>query len=196
MKAFLSSLIVLVSLSANAAELNIPDTFEVLQVDGEKQSKSFFTKSTTLDLEPGQHVIEIQYSEMFEHDSEDHHETVRSQPFVLIFDVTTEDIKLTHAEQLGIDEARQFAKSPQVELMTEAGNPVEVQQLTQKQYQQDLLSIEQQRRQQVVQQSLSDDPSEFREQGPDAVEMLEYWWEQATDAERQEFIRYLREEQK
>ncbi|WP_394173209.1 DUF2057 domain-containing protein [Thalassotalea litorea] len=197
MKAILCSVLVLLSLSATAAKLTIPDTLEVLVVDGEQQSQSFFTKATNLELEPGQHVVEIQYREMFEHDTEDHHETVRSEPFILMFNVQADDVlRLAHQQQLDIEQARRFAKSPKVQLNNENGQALVVQQLSQKRYQQDLQSMQQQRRQQVVKKSLSEDPGEFRHQGPDTVEMLEYWWELATDAERQEFIRYLQEEQK
>ncbi|TLU68065.1 DUF2057 domain-containing protein [Thalassotalea litorea] len=197
MKAILGSLFVLFSLATQAAQLTIPDTFEVLSVDGEEQSKSYFTKETTLDLASGKHAVQIQYREMFEHDTEDHHETVRSAPFVLIFTVNGNDaLQLNHPQQLGIEAARAYAKSPQVKLVDANGDPVRAEQLSQKQYQQDLMSLQQQKRQQVVKQSLSDDPGEFRPHGPDTVEMLEYWWELATDSERQEFIRYLQEEHK
>lgn len=196
MKAILCSLFVLLSFSAQAAKLTIPDTFEVLVVDDEEQSKSFFTKATELDLAPGQHLVQIQYREMFEHDTEDHHETVRSEPFMVMFSVSGDEVlHLRHEQQPGIEQAREYAKDPQVTLVDASGQVLAIQQLTKKQYQQDLASSQQQRRQQVVKQSLSDDPGEFNQQGPDTVEMLEYWWQQATDAERQEFIRYVNEEQ-
>ncbi|WP_169303059.1 YccT family protein [Thalassotalea mangrovi] len=196
MKAILVCLFFLTAITAQAAQLTIPDTFEVLAVDGEKRSKSFFTRATELDLAAGQHSVQLQYREMFEDATEDDHQTVRSEPFVIMFSVSADaKLQLLHPLQADVEQAKAFATSPRVQLVDSNNQAIPVEQISQQTYEQELMSMQQQRRQQVVKKSLSDDPTEFTHQGPDNLEMMKYWWQQATDIERQEFIRYLQEEQ-
>lgn len=115
-------LFVLGSASSYAAKLVVPEEFVVERLNTETFLPSFFTKSTSLNVPSGQNVLVLKYSQMFEDDLEDHHTTVRSDAFMLIFSVGDEqEILFEFPEQLDIDSAHKFATKPMVTLLNEHG---------------------------------------------------------------------------
>jgi uncharacterized protein len=89
-----------------AAELQVPEPFDVLSVNG-KESSSSLQRKKVLPLQVGRNVIVIEYDQLFDAVYGDSHDRIQSKPFALIFDAQADD-RLTLVE-------------PQFDSGTEAG---------------------------------------------------------------------------
>ena len=53
------------------------------------------------------------------------------------------------------------------------------------------------RRQEIIKRSLSEnDKGQFAQAGPQSLPMLKYWWQQASEQERKEFLSFIKDSQK
>jgi len=71
-----------------AASLKIPESFDVLRIDGKKYDKSFFSLDKQLELSLGEHTLELQYNEYFEDPDDDGHVFINSDPFLITFTIS------------------------------------------------------------------------------------------------------------
>ncbi|WOH37985.1 DUF2057 domain-containing protein [Thalassotalea fonticola] len=178
-----------------ATELIIPDTFVVERLNGEEFSANFFASETKLALLPGQNVLVLKYSELFDDDTEDHHITVKSKPFILLFSVGKEEkLKFSYPKQTDGEGAKHFAKSPKVSLIKPNGSAVPVISQSLTTYNDTVMKETLSRRQAIVKQSLSeDDKGQFTQTGPQSLPMLKYWWQQASEKEQKEFLTFIKD---
>ena len=114
----ISSLLVLLgSASAFAADLNIPMSFEYLALDGKKVESSVFNHKSSLELAPGTHKIAIRYHEMVEDDFSDSQTFVKSAPFIVTLDVDGDhQYYLQAAEGEVVKKPKVYAQNPQIKL--------------------------------------------------------------------------------
>ncbi|WNC70044.1 DUF2057 family protein [Thalassotalea nanhaiensis] len=181
-----------------AAELIVPDTFVVERLNGEEFSGNFFTSETKLTLQSGQNVLVLKYSELFDDETEDHHITVTSKPFILLFSVGKENtIKFSYPKQNNGESAKLFAKAPIVNLIKPNGSAVPVITQSLATYNDTVMKETLSRRQEIVKQSLNEnDKGQFTQTGPQSLPMLKYWWQQASDQEKKEFLTFVKDNQK
>lgn len=109
---------------AELAVLSVPDTIQVMSVDGLEPNISLLgQRALTLQVLPGEHVLSVRYVELFEHVlTSDDHEIVRSRPVAIRFTAkagSTYSFKFEHPKN--IDAAHAFAKAPQVDLIDASG---------------------------------------------------------------------------
>jgi uncharacterized protein YccT (UPF0319 family) len=198
MKIIFSLLLSLASLSTFAAELVLPPEFVVMRVNGEEYSTSIFLSDTKVNLPTGQNVLVLQYAEMFEQDLSDSTITVKSKPFILLFSVGPND-KLSFSFPKSIDKqsATQYAKQPVVTIKQSNGQSLALINQSLANYNDEVMKQTLARRQAVVKQSLdAKDAGAFTKTSPESIGMLKYWWQQASDADKQQFLDYIKEQNK
>lgn len=102
--------------------VTIPETIEVMSIDGKELPTSLLRKNNQLVMLPGEHVMALRYVELFQ-TTADEHDIVRSRQAALRFQmVAGEQYKLQAPVQKGRDQARQFAVSPVFTLHDATGN--------------------------------------------------------------------------
>ncbi len=90
MNKLLQLLICLLATPLGAAELQVPEPFDVLAANGKEISSSLQRKKV-LPLQPGRNVIVLEYDQLFDAVYGDSHDRIQSKPFALIFDANTDD---------------------------------------------------------------------------------------------------------
>lgn len=183
------------SLTTYAVELVIPEEFVVIRVNGEEYSASLLSSETLVDLNVGQNVLVLKYAEMFDDDTEDHHITIKSKPFILLFSVAqSTNLVFSYPKQSDSEVARQYASNPTVDIVDSKGNKLAIINQSLANYNDTIMKETITRRQQIVRKSLEDnDKGQFIKTGPQTTEMLKYWWQQASEKEQNEFLEYLEE---
>lgn len=185
--------------------LTIPEDFNVLYVDGQKTQSSFFSPGgATLKLAQGEHRVVMIYDQFFE--SGDDTNRIKSAPFMLSFMIEKAvDVELQFTAPKTLDAAREFAKSPQVELQITSSKSVLPIQITldidkdwylasyAKAPVQPLPPV-QPSPAPVVQVSFSANPAPAEKAGKqsNALQQLQYWWQQADDSQREEFLQGIK----
>ncbi|MEW6999431.1 DUF2057 family protein [Colwelliaceae bacterium BS250] len=198
MKVFLSLLLTLLPISTIAAQLTLPPEFVVMRVNGEEYSTSIFLSDTKVNLPTGQNVLVLQYAEMFEEDLSDNTITVKSKPFILLFSVGPND-KLSFSFPKSIDKqsATQYAKQPVVTIKQSNGQSLALINQSLANYNDEVMKQTLARRQEVVKQSLdAKDDGAFTKTSPETIDMLKYWWQQASEADKQQFLDYIKQQNK
>ena len=117
----------LLPLSLPAAELRIPEPFNVLQVNDVSYSATL-QREKRLELAPGRHVIVLEYDQIFDADFGDSHDRIESKPFALVLTVGTESPLTVQDPQLQTgDDARRYAKAPTLRVLDAAQRELTVQ---------------------------------------------------------------------
>lgn len=192
-KTIISVLLALLPMTSFAAKLLIPAEFSVVRVNGEEFSTSLILQDTELNLTTGQNVLVLKYKERFEDDLDDSHQIIGSESFILLFSVASNnDLKFSYAKPINKSAAQEFSKKPVVNILDSNGSKLAVINQALSSYHDQVMQETIVRRQEVVKKSLeSGDQTTFTKTGPDNLAMLKYWWSQASDVEKQEFIKHL-----
>jgi len=179
--------------------IKVPSTISVLKVNGVKFSSPFFPKEQTLSLKPGNNTLILQYEELFEDYENDDHSTVRSAPFIVMFNnKEKQEVRLSH--QLFSDEklARAFSEQPTVKLLTYDNQllPVNIQNLESylAQRASALLSIDDKSTLLKIDPPESETTDQYRHQNDPnkhALTMLKYWWAEASKEQRSKFKAHM-----
>lgn len=111
------------SATAMAGNLSIPMSFEYLALDGQTIETSIFNHKADLALAPGEHKIAIRYHELVEDDFSDSQSFIKSAPFIVTI-VATDDgeYRLKPAGSDVVKYPEKFAKSPEVEIVSDNGS--------------------------------------------------------------------------
>ncbi|REL35789.1 DUF2057 domain-containing protein [Thalassotalea euphylliae] len=181
--------------SLSAKELIFPDVYEVLKVNGDSFSRGLFESESKITLPVGRHVILYRYSELFEDADNDDHVKVKSDQFVLVVNKAEETIKVSSPRNQEEKQAREYAKSPSLTLTTSSDKKVVYQTFA-------LADFEQRQYQSVLDTRSSNEgasakpamlPALPNQVGSDrtahsrALDMLNYWWQQASEQEKAAF---------
>ena len=117
----------LLSPLAQAAELVIPEPFDVLQVN-DAPFGATLQREKRLTLAPGRHVIVLEYDQIFDADFGDSHDRIESKPFALVLTVAEESVLTVQDPQLRSgDEARRYANAPTLRVFDQARRELAVQ---------------------------------------------------------------------
>ena len=205
------------SSSAFAANLNIPMAFEFLAVNGQKIESSVFSHKSDLALENGSHKIAIRYSEMVEDDFTDSQSFIKSAPFIVTLMVDGDhEYRLSAAEGNVVKKPKQYAKAPQVVITRQDKGNVSYQ-VVQTDFEeesfvsrlfsgnqaQDVDAIAAAATGAAVAHSVTQPSAPIskpnpvaataqtqpiKSEGQHAEQMLQYWWLQADEKTRKEFM--------
>jgi len=154
-----------------AAQIKFPEELIPLQVGENVIEHSLFSKVDEITLNEGVHKLKIKYSDLFELDYDDH-EVVESKPFWIEIQISENvNYQVIFNKPEDEIEAQAFAKSPSVTLKAiSTGELVAV-----------TKSSEPEKK--VVAVNVTDvKPS------PKALEMLNFWWQQASKQEKERFL--------
>lgn len=158
-----------------ATQIKFPAELILLQVGAEKIEHSLFSKVDEITLKKGTHKLKIKYSDLFELDYDDH-EVVESKPFWIEIQISENvNYQVIFNKPEDEVEAQVFAKSPSVALKAiSTGELVSV-----------AKSSEPAQKVEVVQLAKVM-PS------PKTLEMLNFWWQQANEQEKESFLNTLK----
>ncbi len=204
-----------------ANTLVVPALFEVLKVDGKKFDSGFFRTEQSIKLVNGQHVILLRYEELFEDMENDDHTIVKSEPFVVMFNINQVPLKLVAKPNIDEADALKFIEKPKVSLVDKNNTPVNSTTMLLSEFEQD--QFQQVLAEKVVKASAMNDnkasvktnhskptiaanvntmsdsksstnkeakvqPVSSNVQDSRALDMLNYWWQQASAEQKQMFI--------
>ena len=178
------------STSITAATFSVPEEFQLLRLNEKPIEKSWFSNTSQLDLPVGEHLIKLKYLDVFEEEY-DQHEVIESPPFWLSITIEqpNQTAKMEFERPQTIAKAKAFAQAQQKQLFL-AGEPLIV-------YtelpQQNSLIVQPEKRVLPVKsldaqasQPIGVKPNNASQ--PSAMQMLEFWWLQATPQEQQAFL--------
>ncbi|MCF2859681.1 DUF2057 domain-containing protein [Pseudoalteromonas sp. SMS1] len=168
-----------------SGEVNFPEELLPLQVNDKEIEHSFFNKVRTLDLPAGTHRIKVKYSDLFELDY-DEHEVVDSAPFWVEVTLHAEDYQVRFEAIDDVEHARRFAKSPTIWFEARQGEAVNATRLKEHAVKPAALMKVAISTPPVG--SMNDVKPAPTAGKPDAMAMLEFWWQQASPAQRAAFL--------
>ncbi|QOL25003.1 DUF2057 domain-containing protein [Thalassotalea sp. LPB0316] len=183
---------------AIAGQLMVSETLKVLEINGKEHNGGFLAKDTTFDIQPGEQKLLLKYQEFFEEDFENF-ATIRSKPFLFSFYANgDQDYQLATPELDNEREGKAFAKQPQVIITSTDAEPV-ASQVSMLSSTAPLTaptvgtpSAAQQKQSNaktpVLQEQSKQENIAISKQSPTALSMLTYWWQQASETERQAFL--------
>ncbi|WP_371189225.1 DUF2057 family protein [Thalassotalea maritima] len=197
-----------------ATSVVIPSSFAVEQVNGEDIAYSFLAKQRKFPLRAGNNSLVLKYEALFEDEFEDHHHNVRSKPFIVQFALKGDEaLVLQYAIPVDVSAARQFATAPQVVLIDRNNHQ---QAITSKieslsSYQQRLAQLIKHDNGIIVTENTASKVNEYNDIAPEtnnkqqnqeeyqtnnapevkSLSMLKYWWQRATQQEKQAFIDFI-----
>ncbi len=166
-----------------AATLTLPEELIPLQVDDNPVSSSFFRKVSSLELRPGSHMLKLKYEDLYETGYDDH-QVVESDPFWLQIEIgQAPSYKLVFDRAATAEGARNFANSPEVRLVAKGGKIAGTTKVTREKN-----AVPAANTAPVVK------PVDPQAPHPDAAAMLDYWWQQATPAQRAVFREKIKQQ--
>lgn len=170
-----------------AATLSVPDSIIIIKVNGEKVEKSFFQHLNNVNINIGSNEVLVQYEELFEED-DDSHFVVKSDPFFITFAASeSADYTMLLPSFDSVDEAVAFSSSPKVTVKLTNKNKIVQSSSSRAQINKKTQKIAHA----IVQHDVNNNTGEIV---PDSYQMLGYWWSQATEAQRVQFLQDVRAE--
>ncbi|CAH9065700.1 hypothetical protein PSECIP111951_03421 [Pseudoalteromonas holothuriae] len=185
---------------AHSATVNFSTELYPLQINDEVVEHSLFSKVTELTLSPGNYALKLKYSDLYELEY-DEHEVVESEPFWVTLNIHQEgDYTVLFTRPGDVELAKQFAKKPMAQiqmpdqqvrtlgvlkqrpLLAYANNEV--------QHAPKALPVELQTAPLPASVTPKQQPQGVSH--PDAYSMLEFWWQQASEAQRAVFLEKIK----
>lgn len=191
---------------AFASKLIISETLKVLEINGVEYSGGFLAKNTEFDIAQGEQRLLLKYEEFFEEDDENF-ATIRSKPFLFSFTAQDNQIYTVSTPTLDSEqEGKVFAKQPQVVITNKLDQVVaaNVAMLTATSVTQiPVVASPVTTRVSAPQTAPTTNtfvsevkntkqPAAKIPAQPAALSMLNFWWQQATEAEKQQFLSSLK----
>lgn len=178
------------SSSVFAGHLWLPKEVTIISINGQPYQNSFFASDTELALTPGQQLLVLEYKDIFENYDDDDHTTIKSEPYVVIFNVGKQDkLTLKLPGITGEQQARDFAGKFNIRLLNASNSehPVFVQGLMKYKAARMLTHPP------AVPKDVFTDPQvkpDFAEE-TDALVQLKHWWQLASEKQKRHFMQYL-----
>lgn len=176
------------------AKILIPEDFDIQVVNGKEYSAPLFQKKSVqvvvLDATRDRQQIVVRYSQVF--DDGDDFDVVKSKPFMFEFKVgATTQLKLEFQAPSDYAEARVFAKNPVVSVVSDDKKVpvVHSYDVEQKAWLASFVTPQEQSTALAEDVVVSKPASELKKVSP--VSQLFYWWDQASEAERETFLRHV-----
>ena len=193
-----------ISTQVLAATVNISDNLIVNELNGKVIDHKFIGQKRTFELNQGNHAIIVRYKDIFEDLDMGDESLVESQPFVVKFTVTDQELLALNTIAIkNLAAAEKFSKSPELNLKDEHNNEVKLTLVKVDEYrlakQVDLvvnslavtkvIEAKTAESRPIVNQTakaLSHTSTEVK-----ASSMLQYWWHNASSDEQQRFKQYI-----
>lgn len=203
----------------SAGTLTVPDELTLLFLNGEKVPTRFFSHTNKIDIAGGPNNIILKYDDVVSGDISDDHTVFESLPFALNFVAQAQyDYQVNMTLPRNEEEAKIFATKPIVTLSDSKNSLVALEIEYQRSEQEEKLAalFESERKvpgafakpvltpestYAVKTESLGNKPSTLQDQNehevvqPQALAMLQYWWQQASSSQRLEFKKSVEKEQ-
>ena len=198
----------LASTSTFAATIKFSEELVPLQVNDTKVEQSFFRSVDQVELGSGQHKLKIKYKDLYEIDY-DEHEVIESKPFWVVVDVTDNNAEyfVSMPRPDDIEQAKEYVAKPfaNIKRVGANGSVIKLEPLTE----QVVLAKKPaaitavaatpvsktsdvsngQAETKIKSQELNQEKAATPiNQQPSALSMLEFWWSQASESEKQSFL--------
>ena len=183
--------------TAYAEVVSFPQEILPLKVNDKTIEHSFFQPVDELELAPGSYRLQLKYSDLYDTGFDDH-EVIESEPFWVTLDVAAgQNYELVFDRARSAAAAKLFAQSPVVRLRANgqslAATMPSAAPVAASNSETAAPAVK------PVSASVSAAPKAVSvapaTQGISAASMLEFWWQQATPAERQAFLRKVQSQQ-
>lgn len=202
---FIGLFITIIMLSnASAATLTYSDNLIIRDIDDQAVEHNLFSQKKAFKLSQGIHTIVLKYKDVFEDIDFAEDRLVKSDYFVVKFTIKDQqDLFLSTTKISNLAQAERFIKSP--ELMMVDNNKQELMLILEKisdyelakQVAKVVTSISAPDAKALINQNATKNTTldkEFSEKvinEVDAVPMLKYWWEKATEAQKASFLQFV-----
>lgn len=188
------------STQANAqhAKLVIPEALDVISINKVKHSSSLFSGGDTkLELMPGQNKIVVEYDMIFDISNDDH-ERVQSEPFQFRFNVEAGKqyyVKIPSFNS--VTSAMKYARKPHLEIVERSTNKTILADITYREFDGTYTNESSKpsatvKSQQAITASTPEVSTTAISQTTTSndmpLQMLEFWWQQASAQQRKRFI--------
>lgn len=211
--AFLTSAL---SLTSSAATLTVSDNLIISEIDDKTIEHGFIGKKSTFTLAQGEHAVVVRYKDVFEDLDFAEDRVVESQSFVVQFTLAKQQqIKLTTTKIKNLLQAERFAKTPELQLTDENSNQLTLELV-------EVADYKLARQVNIAVSSITDKstskntalPAEVKSSAQtkqagatlqqkvatssntlaqvDSLTMLKYWWQTASNAEKNQFKQFLK----
>lgn len=209
----------IVSLSAFGTTLTVSDSLIVNEIDNQIVEHGFMGKKTTFTISQGKHVIRLLYKDVFEDLDFAEERVVKSKEFIVKFTTANEQqLNLTTVAINNLPKAEIFAKSPDLILTDESKNKVSIELVDNDEYkisQQVKIAVNSYASKQLRQKEQKNETKTITKvnktnkpkvasttakikQKPintliqvKALPMLKYWWQNASDEEKEHFKKHI-----
>ncbi|GLX76776.1 UPF0319 protein [Thalassotalea insulae] len=189
-----------------AQQLQVPANVEVVKVNGIAQGFNLFEQQHMVPLRQGRNVLTIQYSELFDDVDYDDHTRIKSALMVLVFNIAKQQALTLLTPYINDQvQAKQFADSPHFAIVDDENNNIAMelfdldnylavtrnQEIAQQQSKniEQIASVDSAKATPVTDHQASTHrpitKTELAQQY--ALDMLHYWWQQATDKQKMQF---------
>lgn len=170
---------------AELALVEIPDTIEVMAIDGRDVSGNFLRKNNRMVLLPGEHVFSVRYVDLFQVTA-DEHEVIRSRQAALRFKAESGvPYQLQVPLQKNVTEAKEFAKSPSFSVVSLPHKKVVAESIAITSYAEASLLD-------AINQSFRSRDEGEKKSSPQRVDLLKQIWLQSNEEERLDFQQWLK----
>jgi len=179
------------------SKLSVPEEFNVISINGSSVSSSLLQSNNNIKLRHGFNKIALEYEAVFDSENEDHFDIIKSDIFIVDFYVNKNDqYRARYLKQSNAKAARQFAKNPSISITDSQEKNIRLKQFFTASksmsdiYQQTQINKDNQKTINI--QSVPNKKNQTNpniEQQPNAENMLEYWWQQADEKQRQSFLK-------
>jgi len=186
-----------------AAQLTIPENYQLIKVNGAAGKSNFFSSESIVELKTGHNILILQYSELFEDVDNDDHVTIKSEPQVVLFTVEsntiTEKYFVVMPTFLDDTQAREFADQPFIEINfidKHSGQQKSLKVLSKSLTEFEAGLAFQQIDKLKLQQLETSKDSEIQPAEPlsnEALVQLKRWWSKANEKQKQRFIEYTQQ---
>lgn len=213
---FLSALSLLV-VSCNVladSKVKFAEAFNILAINGSKYEQGLVSQKRLVSLKAGLNRIVIEYEEVFESDDGEDFDIVKSSPFLVeMYLNNNQSYQQKLIKPADSDAARRFAKAPKFSFHNLTDNKPQKFSLTALSGSNEAFVLQESRlpRRKTLMITSSSKPIEkkvepqvnkdsiiaSKETGNQsdsiASKMLDYWWQQASEAEKEAFLKRIKE---
>lgn len=209
---------ILVSLTLSAATLNVADALIVSSIDDKTVEHGFIGSKSTFTLQQGEHALIVRYKDVYEDLDFAEERVIESKAFVVTFSLVAEQqLTLDTVAITDLVQAERFAKNPKLKLIDENDKQVAFKLVDVAEYklvQQVNIAVTSLKTNAATsnlvspantaqQQALSVQPAVNIKQtmAPEnnisaqvnALTMLKFWWQKASEADKEQFKLFLQE---
>ncbi|PKG84153.1 DUF2057 domain-containing protein [Colwellia sp. 75C3] len=193
-----------VTFNASAAQLTITDNLVIRDIDEKSVEQGFLSKSQVFQLSQGRHVLVLKYKDVFEDVEFGEERLVKSDYFVVKFSIENQQkllLSTSHINDLAA--AERFIKSPELNLSDEGKQEVVLNLETLSDYElakQVTKVVTTLSAPAVISQSNDKITNETKKDqafsaqvinNVDTVPMLKYWWQKASENEKESFLNFI-----